>query len=141
WLPIATAFYIQAGYLHPFVHWMGLPVGMTIFNVILLNEFHDYPADRATGKRNVLVRLGIEGGILLYAAVSVIAWGATFCAIYAGVPVRALDLYIPVIILSALVTGGLFMRKDKDSISLEILCGVNIVVNLGTTVSLALAFV
>ncbi|MDO9515224.1 MAG: prenyltransferase [Syntrophales bacterium] len=141
WLPIATAFYIQTGHLHPLVHWMGLPVGLTIFNVILLNEFHDYPADQATGKRNILVRLGIERGIVLYALVSVLAWMALFCAIYAGVSARALYLYIPVIVLSALVTGGLLMRKDKNSSALEVLCGLNIAVNLGTTASLAFAFV
>lgn len=141
WLPIATAFYIQTGYLHQLVHWMGLPVGLTIFNVILLNEFHDYPADRATGKRNILVRLGIQRGIVLYALVSVLAWTAMVYTIYAGVPVKALYLYIPVIILSAVVTGGLFMRKDKNSITLETLCGLNIAVNLGTTASLAFAFV
>lgn len=141
WLPIATAFYIQTGHLHPFIHWMGLPVGLTVFNVILLNEFHDYPADRATGKRNILVRLGVERGIALYTVASVIAWGAMFCAIHAGVPVRALYLYVPVIILSALVTGGLLMRKDRDSIALERLCGLNIAVNLGTTASLVFAFV
>lgn len=141
WLPIATAFYIQTGHLHPLVHWMGLPVGLTVFNVILLNEFHDYPADRATGKRNVLVRLGIERGIMLYATASVIAWGAMFCAIRAGVPARALYLYIPVIVLSGLVTGGILMRKDKNSAALETLCGFNIAVNLGTTASLVFAFV
>jgi 1,4-dihydroxy-2-naphthoate octaprenyltransferase len=86
WLPIATAFYIQAGYLYPLIHWMSLPVGLTVFNVVLLNEFHDYPADQATGKRNILVRLGVEKGIMLYAVASVIAWGAMFCAIRAGVP-------------------------------------------------------
>lgn len=141
WLPIATAFYIQTGHLHQLIHWMSLPVGLTVFNVILLNEFHDYPADQATGKRNILVRLGIERGIMLYAAASVIAWGAMSRAIYAGVPPRALYLYIPVMVLSALVTGGLIMRKDKNSTALERLCGLNIVVNLGTTASLVFAFV
>jgi len=141
WLPIATAFYIQTGYLHPLVNWMGLPVAFTIFNVILLNEFHDYQADQATGKRNILVRMGIKGGIVLYALVSILAWASLFCAIYAGVPARALYLYIPVIVLSALVTGGLLMRKDKESTALEMLCGLNIAVNLGTTASLAFAFV
>ncbi|MBN2398141.1 MAG: prenyltransferase [Deltaproteobacteria bacterium] len=139
WLPIATAFYLQTGYLHPLVHWMGVPVGLTIFNVILLNEFHDYPADRATGKRNILVRLGIEKGIALYALVSVLAWGALLCATYADVPTKVLYPYIPVMVLSAFIIGSLFMRKDKNSPALERLCGLNIAVNLGTTASLAFA--
>jgi len=139
WLPIATAFYLQTGYLHPLVHWMGVPVGLTIFNVILLNEFHDYPADQATGKRNILVRLGIEKGIALYALVSVLAWGALLSATYADVPTKVLYPYIPVMVLSAFIIGSLLMRKDTDSPALERLCGLNIVVNLGTTASLAFA--
>jgi 1,4-dihydroxy-2-naphthoate octaprenyltransferase len=141
WLPIATAFYIQTGYVHPLVHWMGVPVGLTIFNVILLNEFHDYPADQATGKRNILVRLGIERGIILYSSVSVLAWMALFCAIYAGVPAKVLYLYTPVIMLSGLIICNLLIRKDRNSTALERLCGLNIVVNLGTSVSLALALI
>lgn len=140
WLPIATAFYIQTGHLHPLVHWMGVPVGLTIFNVILLNEFHDYQADRATGKRNILVRLGVERGIVLYTLTSILAWGTMFSAIHAGVPARALYPYGPVVMLSVLVIGGLLMRKDRDSRVLEMLCGLNVAVNLGTTVSLIFAF-
>ena len=139
WLPVAAAFYIQAGYLHPFVHWMGVPVGLTVFNVILLNEFPDYPADQATGKRNILVRLGIERGIALYALVSILSWVAAVCAIWAGVPARALYLYVPVMMLSALITAGLFLRKDTNRHTLEMLCGLNIAVNLGTTASFAFA--
>jgi len=34
------------------------------FNVILLNEFPDYEADKATGKKNLLYRLGKKVEIL-----------------------------------------------------------------------------
>ncbi|MCK5551740.1 MAG: prenyltransferase, partial [Deltaproteobacteria bacterium] len=38
WLPVAMAFYLQTGLLHPLILWLSIPIGCTIFNVILLNE-------------------------------------------------------------------------------------------------------
>ena len=60
WLPVATGYYLQAGGITPLVHWLAAPIGLTIFNVILLNEFPDYPADLVTGKANMVMRLGPE---------------------------------------------------------------------------------
>ncbi|HBI47142.1 MAG TPA: hypothetical protein DDX93_00200, partial [Smithella sp.] len=58
WLPIASAYYIQTSAIHPVIHWIAIPIGLTIFNVILLNEFPDYEADKATDKKNLLYRVG-----------------------------------------------------------------------------------
>jgi len=63
-LPVASAYYIQTSAIHPVIHWMAIPIGITIFNVILLNEFPDYEADKATGKKNLLYRLGKKVEIL-----------------------------------------------------------------------------
>lgn len=141
WLPVAAAFYIQTGYVHPIIHWMGLPIGMTIFNVILLNEFLDYTADKATGKKNILVRLARKRGARLYAALSVGSWVAMFLSLTAGVSPTALYVYIPVMILSAFTAAAVLKGKYKNYNSLEILCGLNIVVNLGTTISYIVAFI
>ncbi len=141
WLPIAVAFYIQAGHIAPIIHWMGLPVGFTIFNVILLNEFHDYIADKTVGKKNMLVRLGIKRGAAIYALASIFAWITMFLSIKAGVPIKVLYLYIPVMTLSAVITIMTLRKGYGNRDTLEVLCGLNIVINLGTTLSYVLAFV
>jgi 1,4-dihydroxy-2-naphthoate octaprenyltransferase len=141
WLPIAVAFYIQAGHIAPIINWMGLPVGFTIFNVILLNEFHDYIADKTVGKKNMLVRLGIKRGAAIYALASILAWITMFLSIQAGVPIKALYLYIPVMTLSAVITTMVLRKGYENRDTLEVLCGLNIVINLGTTLSFVLAFV
>lgn len=141
WLPIAAAFYIQTGYIAPIIHWMGLPVGFTIFNVILLNEFHDYIADKKVGKKNMLVRFGIKWGTVIYSLASVLAWITMFLSIKAGVPMKGLYLYIPVMTLSAAITTMVLRKGYENRDSLEVLCGLNIVINLGTTLSYVLAFV
>jgi 1,4-dihydroxy-2-naphthoate polyprenyltransferase len=140
WLPIACAYYIQTGSIAPVIHWIGLPVGITIFNVVFLNEFPDYVADKATGKRNLLVRMGIKRGPAVYIAASILAAITTILAILEGVPARAFYLYIPVMALSAVIIYMILNRKHEDRSALEILCGLNIAINLGTTGSFLLAF-
>ncbi len=133
WLPVATAFYLQAGYFHPLVHWISPPIALTIFNVILLNEFPDYEADKSVGKRNLLVRLGWEKGMLLFIMVSVAAWITILASIYGGVPLKVLHVYVPVFFISLLSLFLIFRNWHRKLETLEILCGMNIAVNLGTT--------
>ncbi len=66
WLPVAAGYYLQVGRIVPLIHWLAAPIGLTIFNVILLNEFPDYPADVAAGKANLTARLGREQAARLY---------------------------------------------------------------------------
>jgi 1,4-dihydroxy-2-naphthoate octaprenyltransferase len=141
WLPIAIAFYIQTGYIEFFIFWISLPVGITIFNVIFLNEFLDYEADVATGKKNLLVRLGKKRGALLYNTLTVTSWLIMFLTVIFLVPLKALYLYIPIVILSSFIIIMMSKKKYEDMKILAILAGLNIVVNLGTTASYILAFI
>ena len=57
--------------MHPL---MALPIGLSIFNVILLREFQDHTADLSVGKTNLLVRLGKKKGAILYGLASILSW-------------------------------------------------------------------
>lgn len=140
WLPVASAFYIQTGYIHPIIHWISLPIGLTIFNVILLNEYPDYQADKSMGKKNLLVRLGHQKGIFLYAIVSILALLTFYGSVKAGVSARALYCFIPFFIISAFIFIMMQLKKYTSRITMEILCGLNIAVNLGTTFSYMVSY-
>ena len=68
WLPIAVSFYLQTAHLAPLVHLMSLPIALSVFNVILINEFPDYPADLMEGKKTLTVRFGKKSASYIYAA-------------------------------------------------------------------------
>ena len=140
WLPVAVGYYLQAGNIPPLVHRLAIPIGLTIFNVILLNEFPDYAADRATGKRNLVVRLGRERASGLYALTSMASCTAMTLSLADGVPTRALWFYLPILALSLLLVVSLLRRQWRDRATLEKLCAANLVVNLGTTAAYILAF-
>jgi 1,4-dihydroxy-2-naphthoate polyprenyltransferase len=140
WLPIASAFYLQRGYIAPCIHWMALPIGLSIFNVILLNEFPDLPANTLAEKTNLLTRLGEAKGMALYVLVSILSWFSMYSSLIAGIPKKAFYLYLPVMALSAWISLMMARRKYENPLFLELLCGLNIAVNLGTTVAYMLAF-
>jgi 1,4-dihydroxy-2-naphthoate polyprenyltransferase len=60
WLPVATGFYLFAGFFSPQVFLLSIPISLSVFNVILINEFPDEEADLAIGKKNLVVRFGKE---------------------------------------------------------------------------------
>jgi len=140
WLPVAAAFYIQTAYIHPLIHWIAMPIALSIFNVILINEFPDYEADQQVGKRNLLVRLGKSWGKGIYITFSIASWIAMLLSVHNGVSGRSLYLYLPVMLVSMTVIWMLAAKKDRNRKTLEDMCGLTIVVNLGTTASYLLAF-
>jgi 1,4-dihydroxy-2-naphthoate octaprenyltransferase len=140
WLPVAVGYYVQAGHVWPLIHWIGVPIGLSIFNVILLNEFPDYLADRQAGKRNLAVRLGRERASSLYALTSAASWVALGLSVLQGVPVRVIYLYLPVLALSLVLVTQLLRGRWRDRAMLEMMCGANLLVNLGTTASYIVGF-
>ena len=66
--PLITlgAYYVMADQLSGQAFLLGLPLGFLITAVIWINQFPDYQADRAAGKNNLVVRLGLEKGKKIY---------------------------------------------------------------------------
>lgn len=139
WLPVATAFYLQTGTIDNIVHWISIPIACTIFNVILINEYPDYPADLIEGKRNLMVRLGKNTAAFLYVAMTVIAWIAFGLAVSQGLPAVTFLFYLPVFIITLLLVAMMSKKDYLDRKRLELICGLTIVVNLGTALAYILA--
>jgi len=139
WLPVATAFYLQTGTIDNIVHWISIPIACSIFNVILINEYPDYPADLIEGKRNLVVRLGKETSAFIYIAATVIAWIVFGLAVSQGLPAVTLLFYLPVFLIALWLV---FLISKKDYLNkkrLELICGLTIIVNLGTSLAYTLA--
>jgi 1,4-dihydroxy-2-naphthoate octaprenyltransferase len=141
WLPVAAGYYLQAGRIVPLIHWLAVPIGLTIFNVILLNEFPDYEADLEAGKANLAVRLGREQASRIYALASLGSWVAMLLSLRHGVPTRVLWFYLPILSLSLILVVCVVRGRWRHRPTLEKLCAANLVVNLGTTAAYVLAFV
>jgi len=140
WLPVATAYYLQTASIAPVIHWLWIPIGSSIFNVILLNEIPDYEADRLTGKKNLLLRIGLRRGIRLYHAMNSLTILGVFLSPFFGVSSKVVVWFSPFFLMALFVSWALFRGYFRDSRQMEILCGLNIAVNLGTTGSYIVAY-
>jgi len=50
--------YVNFGVFSPELFLIGVPNGFAVANILWINEFPDYEADRDSGKRNLVVRIG-----------------------------------------------------------------------------------
>ncbi len=140
WLTLAASYYIQTGGAIPaLVHWTALPIALSIFNVILINEFPDYWADREAGKLTLVARFGMAKMSKLYALISAGVWGSYIFAVKMGIPVKALLFFSPVFILSTATAFQVLKGGYTDRERLEKICAKTLIVNLGVTISLMLA--
>jgi 1,4-dihydroxy-2-naphthoate octaprenyltransferase len=141
WLPVAVGYYLQRSHIAPVVHWMAVPIGLTIANVILLNEFPDYSADLAADKGNLVVRLGRQRAAYLYALLNIGSWLGMTLSVLHGVPPATLFFYLPILPLSLALSIGVLHGRWQDPEVLERLCAANLVVNLGTTAAFILGWI
>lgn len=65
-LPTLGAYYVQARSFSLEVFLASIPVGLLMANVLIINEFPDYQADKQAGKRHLVVRMGKRKARWLY---------------------------------------------------------------------------
>ena len=98
-------------------------------------------ADKATGKKNLLYRLGKRKGKVLFFVFSLLASTAVFSSPVFGVPFKAVYLYLPVAIVSLFIAVMMLRDQYENRKTMELLCGLNIAVNLGTSLVYILAYI
>jgi 1,4-dihydroxy-2-naphthoate octaprenyltransferase len=139
WLPIATGFYLFTGFFSHQIFLLSIPVGLSIFNVILINEFSDEESDRAINKRTLVVRFGKERMADLYMGLSILT-GLFFIKI-----LMMFERYSWLFVLSTipilLIIWNLLMAWREayhEAKRLELLCRNTLLVNLSITMILTI---
>lgn len=135
WLSVNAGFYLQASRFNSLATLVCFPIAYSVANIILINEYPDYPADKQCSKKNILVRIGKEKGAVLYAWLVVFGVGAFFLALAKGLPVLAAFFYFPVLIISVSLAYQMLKGAYNHRKKLEKMCALTILVNLGTSLS------
>ena len=141
WLPVASSYYIQTATIAPIINWLWLPIGFSIFNVILLNEFPDYEADIVAGKKNLLNRIGIQKGKMVYIIFNLLTCLAMLISPRFGIPFKVVYFYLPFAAVALFIVYQILKNRHQDANRLERLCGLNIAVNAGTSLAFILAII
>jgi 1,4-dihydroxy-2-naphthoate octaprenyltransferase len=90
------AYYVQTQMLsfEPII--AAIPVSLLIAAVLYINEFPDYAADKAVGKRTLVVRLGRDKAAYGYAVIVSGAYASILLSVLFGIsPIYALLALIP----------------------------------------------
>lgn len=74
---VLGTFLVQSGSLETDVFWLSVPLGLLIAAFLWINEFPDHDADQASGKRNLVVRLGKENAAKGLAVIYGISFAVT----------------------------------------------------------------
>ncbi len=135
WLAVNSGFYLQSAHFNLLAGLVSLPIGLAAANIILVNEYPDFPADKETGKFNLLVRLGKEKGAKVYALLAVLSGAMFLLSLYFGLPFKTLYFYLPVWFLSLGLAHLMLRQAYADRKKLERICALTILVNLSTTLA------
>ncbi len=85
-LAVSGSYLLQTNALSWRAFFVGIPIGFLIMGVLILNEFPDYEADKATQKKNWIVRAGVGNlGVFIYLSVIVLAYLTILWGVIIGV--------------------------------------------------------
>ena len=134
-LPVLGTALVQAGSLGPPAVLASLPAFLMTFNLLLLNEFPDEAADRAGGRRNLVLLLGRRGAARLYALFALAVPAIVVAGVLARVwPLAALAAALPSLLLAAPL--GWAWRRPAEEVPVAAL-GANVAWILLTNAVLA----
>ena len=147
-LPVLGAYFIQTGdYTLPAVI-ACIPSGILVHNLLLINEFPDFTADKWAGRRTLPITIGKKGAAIVYSVltVAVYAWivGAVIYSwVISGVP----NGPIPAFSLIALLTLPLAIKAIKGALNPDDMSKLvpamsnNVLVVLGTQLLLGVGYI
>jgi 1,4-dihydroxy-2-naphthoate octaprenyltransferase len=136
-LPVWGAAWVQGPAPGRAALWAGVPAFFMTFNLLLLNEFPDEEADRAGGRRNIVLMLGRRGAGLVYAAAGILTPAAIVAAVVLkALPPQALFATLPSLLLVKPIAWAL--GDPREPVPIPAL-GANVVWNLATNAALAAA--
>lgn len=136
-LPVWGAAWVQGQPPGPAALWAGVPAFFMTFDLLLLNEFPDEEADRAGGRKNLVLMLGRKGAALVYAAAAALTPGAIVAAVaLRALPPLALAAVLPSLLLAKPLAWALSDTREPVPIPAM---AANVAWNLATNSVLALA--
>ena len=136
-LPVWGAAWVQGPAPGPAALWAGVPAFFMTFNLLLLNEFPDQEADRAGGRRNLVLWLGRLGAARVYAAAALLTPASIVAAVVlGGLPLPALAAALPSLLLAKPLAWA--FTDPQQPVPIPAL-GANVTWNLATNTVLALA--
>jgi 1,4-dihydroxy-2-naphthoate octaprenyltransferase len=139
-LPVMGAYFVQTGVFSLQALVAAIPPGILTHHLLLLNEFPDAEADKAGGRRHMVIVLGKRRAGQVYTALLVFMYLWILGAVAAGyMPVFTLLALLTIPMARAAIHGALHDYDDPEKfIPAQ---GANVMMNLLTQTLLAAGFI
>jgi 1,4-dihydroxy-2-naphthoate polyprenyltransferase len=138
-LPVVGTALVQDGTIGAAAIAAAVPAFFMTFNLLLLNEFPDEEADRAGGRRNLVLLLGRGGAAKVYAILAVATPISIAVSVALGaLPSMALLATLPSLLLAKPI--GWALGRPHEPVPLPAL-GSNVVWNLTTNTVVAISLI
>ncbi len=137
---VAGAYYVQTGTLSSGIIWASIPPGILTALLLFLNEFPDAEADKAGGRKHLVIILGKRRAAILYA----FSLMAMYVLLLGGVLIGKNPYGILLGLLTlplALVTSYRTLRYHSDTPRLIPAQGLNVIIVLVTDLLMAIGFI
>ncbi len=136
---VIGAYYVQTGEINAGIVWASISPGILTTLLLLLNEFPDAEADRAGGRRHLVIVFGKRVAGAIYSVLLLTVYGV----IVLGVIWRAMPATVLIGLLTsplALATSVKVMRYRSDMPKLFPAFGMNVIIVLTTDFLLTLGY-
>jgi len=139
-LPVLGSYFVQTGFYSLQALIASIPPGILTNNLLLLNEFPDYEADKKAGRKNFVIALGKEKAVKLYSALTLITYAfIAIATILKLMPSTALISFLTFPTALKAIKGAQKYYNDIEKLIPALACNVKVV--LGTQLLLALGYV
>jgi 1,4-dihydroxy-2-naphthoate octaprenyltransferase len=108
-IPVTGAAWLQSGVIDTSLLLFSVPISAWVAAILLINEVPDRAADAATGKNTLVVRFGLGGTALIYAAFHLIAAAVTVWLAATGALVMAAPI-VPLLLLILAARAAMAIR-------------------------------
>jgi 1,4-dihydroxy-2-naphthoate octaprenyltransferase len=134
-LPVWGTAWVQGSPPGPVALWAGVPAFLMTFDLLLLNEFPDEQADRAGGRRNIVLLMGRRGAALVYVAAGLLVPVVVVAGVARGVlPRQGLAAALPSLLLASPLRWAVLSPGERVP---NAALASNVVWNLATNATLA----
>lgn len=138
-LVVAGAFYVQTGTITPGIVWASVPPGILTALLLFLNEFPDMEADRAGGRKHLVIGLGRKRSGLLYAFLLMCVYLCIGLGVFiGGLPTAVLVSFLTLPLGVAAAYRAIRHAEDMEQLLPAL--GMNVAVVLGTDFLMAAGF-
>jgi len=139
-LTVVSGFYLVSGEMNADMVLIAIPASLTIFGVIVVNEFPDYEADKAVSKKTIVVRFGPERAAWIFATVMFLAYPAMLASMLVGVSLWIVALGLPVLALSVFASVRTLKGGHSDQGKQTAMAAATLLSNLASSLVFILMF-